>query len=119
MSCQEPTNKISLDERWSIPLSGVQTLYIVELKLSLRARLARQTHARHMPSPQRSLLPVWPFGSTDNLAILTVDVTMTNVSWASMLSPGPEYASKTSALSILDWTKDPASICSSEPRKFD
>jgi hypothetical protein len=38
--------------RWvrdSTSLSSVQSLYVVELKLSLRTRLARQVHARRMP----------------------------------------------------------------------
>jgi hypothetical protein len=50
-ACQEPTDKTSLDERGYIPLSSVQSLYVVELKLSLCTRLARQTHARRMPNP--------------------------------------------------------------------
>ena len=32
-------------------LSSVQSLYVVELKLSLRTCLARQTHARRMLDP--------------------------------------------------------------------
>jgi hypothetical protein len=45
---RSPTDKISLDERRYVPLSSVQSLYVVELKLPLRTRLARQTHARRM-----------------------------------------------------------------------
>ena len=40
--------------RWtrdSTSLSCVQSLYVVELKLSLCTRLVRQTHARRMPNP--------------------------------------------------------------------
>jgi hypothetical protein len=34
------------DERWYVPLFSVRSLYVVELKLSSRSRLARQTHAQ-------------------------------------------------------------------------
>ena len=34
-----------------IPLSSVQSLYVVELKLSLRICLAHQAHARGTPNP--------------------------------------------------------------------
>ena len=40
-ACEEPTDKTSLDERGYIPLSRVQSLYVVELELPLRTRLAR------------------------------------------------------------------------------
>jgi hypothetical protein len=45
---RRPTDKIPLDERSYFPLSSVQSLYVIELKLPLRTRLARQTHARRM-----------------------------------------------------------------------
>jgi hypothetical protein len=43
VSCQpgkNPTDKTSLGERWYIPLSSTQSLYVVELELSLHTRLA-------------------------------------------------------------------------------
>jgi hypothetical protein len=40
-----------------IPLFSVQSLYVVELKLLLRARLPRQTHARRMHNPSPSAPP--------------------------------------------------------------
>jgi hypothetical protein len=44
-----------LDERSVIPLFSVQPLYVVELKLSLRMRLTRQTHARHAQPVEKSI----------------------------------------------------------------
>ena len=50
----KPTKKLThKDPRWTregMFLSSVQSLYVVELKLPLRIRLARQTHARRMPN---------------------------------------------------------------------
>jgi hypothetical protein len=41
--------------RWTrgdmFPLFNIQPLCVVEVKLSLRTRLARQTHAKHMHNP--------------------------------------------------------------------
>jgi hypothetical protein len=53
LSCQacQGTHQTPLDERRYIPLSSVQSLYVVELKLSLRTCLARHMHARCMPNP--------------------------------------------------------------------
>jgi hypothetical protein len=48
---RKPTDKTPLDERWYIPFFRVRSLYVVELKLSLRTRLARQAHARRLPNP--------------------------------------------------------------------
>jgi hypothetical protein len=48
---KEPADKTPLNERRYTSLSSVQSLYVVVLKLSLRTRLARQTHARCMPNP--------------------------------------------------------------------
>ena len=48
-----PPRNPPIRPRWardSISLSSVQSLYVVELKLSLRTRLARQIHARCIPS---------------------------------------------------------------------
>jgi hypothetical protein len=43
VSCyaEKPADITPLDERWYVPLSSVQSLHVVELKLSLRMRDAR------------------------------------------------------------------------------
>jgi hypothetical protein len=41
---KKPTNETPLDERWYTPLSSVQCLYVVELKLSLRTQDACTIH---------------------------------------------------------------------------
>jgi hypothetical protein len=49
-----PPRNLSIRPCWtrdSTSLSSVQSLYVVELKLSLCTCLARQTHARRMPNP--------------------------------------------------------------------
>jgi hypothetical protein len=55
---EKPTDETPLDERWYIPLFSVQSLYVVELRLSLRTPIAHQMHVRRMHNPSRGLLPV-------------------------------------------------------------
>ena len=56
LSCHaEIAKNPPIEPRWTregvIPLSSVQSLYVVELKLSLRTRLAHQTYARRIRNP--------------------------------------------------------------------
>jgi hypothetical protein len=46
MLAKKPTDKNPLGERGYIPLFSVQSLYVVELKLLFRTRLARQMHGQ-------------------------------------------------------------------------
>jgi hypothetical protein len=49
-------DKISLDEKRYVSLSAFSPCKIVELKLSLRTRLARQTHAQSVEKFVTSLV---------------------------------------------------------------
>jgi len=57
---------IDTGARREIPFSSVQSLYVVELKSSLRRRLARYTYARRMlPHSVEKSIARRPFGSAD------------------------------------------------------